>query len=57
MRNIKFMLLLIVILVASADMENTTLFMIKSVICLSILLAIAIKLSKEEKNERRCAKN
>ena len=47
MRNIKFMLLLIVILVASADMENTTLFMIKSVICLSILLAITVKKAKE----------
>ena len=43
MKNIKFMLLLIIILVASADMENTTLFMIKSVICLSILLAITVK--------------
>ena len=43
MKKIKLMLLLIVILVASADMENTTLFMIKSVICLSILLAITVK--------------
>lgn len=47
MKNIKFILLLIVILVASADMENTTLFMIKSIICLSILLAITVKKIKE----------
>ena len=47
MKNIKFILLLIVILIASADMENTTLFMIKSVICLSILLAITVKKVKE----------
>ena len=49
MKNIKFMLLSIVILLAAADMENTTFFMIKSIICLSILLAVAVKLSKEEK--------
>ena len=49
MKNIKFILLFIVILIASADMENTTLFMIKSVICLLILLAVSEKLAKEEK--------
>lgn len=49
MRNIKFILFAIVILIAAADMENTTLFMIKSVICLLILLAVAAKLEKEEK--------
>ena len=48
MEKIKFILLLIVILVASADMENTTLFMIKSIVCFLILLAIAVKLSMEE---------
>ena len=47
MKNIKFILLLIVILVASADMENTTLFMIKSIICFLILLAVAVKKAKE----------
>ena len=47
MKNIKFMLLLVVILVASADMENSSLFMIKSIICLSILLAITVKKIKE----------
>ena len=47
MKNIKFMLFAILILIASADMENTTLFMIKSVICLSILLAITVKKVKE----------
>ena len=46
MKNIKFTLLSIVILLAAADMESTTLFMIKSIICLSILLAVAFK-SKE----------
>ena len=51
MRNIKFMLLLIVILVASADMENTKLFMIKSIICLSILLAVAVKKAREWEEE------
>ena len=47
MKNIKFLLFAIVILIAAADMENTTLFMIKSVICLSILLAITVKKVKE----------
>ena len=51
MKNIKFMLLSIVILLAAADMENTTLFMIKSVICLSILLAVAVKKAKEWEEE------
>ena len=49
MRNIKFILLAIVILIAAADMENTTLFMIKSIVCFLILLAVAVKLAKEEK--------
>ena len=48
MRNIKFILFAIVILIAAADMENTTLFMIKSIVCFLILLAIAVKLSMEE---------
>ena len=47
MKNIKFLLFAVVILIASADMENTTLFMIKSIICLSILLAITVKKIKE----------
>ena len=49
MKNIKFILFATVILIAAADMENTTLFMIKSIVCFLILLAIAVKLSKEEK--------
>ena len=49
MKNIKFMLLSIVILLAAADMENMTLFMIKSIICFLVLIAVAVKLSKEEK--------
>lgn len=49
MKKIKFMLLSIVILLAAADMENSSLFIIKSIICLSILLAVAVKLAKEEK--------
>ena len=49
MKNIKFILLAVVILVAAADMENATLFMIKSIVCFLILLAIAVKLEKEEK--------
>ena len=48
MKNIKFILFAIVILIASADMENTTLFMIKSVICLLILLAVSARLKKKE---------
>lgn len=47
MKKIKFMLLSIVILLAAADMENTTLFMIKSIICFLILLAVAIKKARE----------
>lgn len=47
MKKIKFMLLSIVILLAAADMESTTLFTIKSIICLSILLAVAVKKAKE----------
>ena len=49
MKNIKFILFAIVISIAAADMEDTTLFMIKSAICLLILLAVAVKLAKEEK--------
>ncbi len=48
MRNIKFIFFAIVILIAAADMENTTFFMIKSIICFMILLAVAVKLAKEE---------
>ena len=47
MKNIKFMLLSIVILLAAADMENSKLFVLKSIICLSILLAVAVKKAKE----------
>ena len=46
MKKIKFILLAIVILIAAADMENTTFFMIKSIICFMILLAVAVKLAK-----------
>ena len=49
MKNIKFMLLATVILIAAADMENSSFFMIKSIICFLILLAVAVKLAKEEK--------
>ena len=49
MKNIKFILFAIVILIAAADMESTKLFMIKSIICFMILLAVAVKLAKEEK--------
>ena len=47
MRNIKFILFAIVILIAAADMENTTLFMIKSIVCFLILLAVAVMKAKE----------
>ena len=46
MKNIKFILFAVVILLAAADMENSTFFMIKSIICFLILLAVAFK-SKE----------
>ena len=49
MKNIKFIFFAIVILIAAADMENSSLFIIKSIICFTILLAIAAKLEKEEK--------
>ena len=49
MRNIKFILFAIVILIAAADMENTTLFMIKSIVCFLILLTVSARLKKEEK--------
>ena len=52
MKNIKFILFAIVILIAAADMENTTLFMIKSIICFLILVITALRISEqEEKNE------
>ena len=52
MRNIKFILFATVILIAAADMENTTLFMIKSIICFLILVITALRISEqEEKNE------
>ena len=47
MKNIKFILFAIVILIAAADTENSSLFIIKSIICLSILLAITVKKVKE----------
>ena len=47
MRNIKFILFAVVILIAAADMESTTLFTIKSIICFLILLIVAIKKAKE----------
>ena len=47
MKNIKFLLFAIVILIAAADMEDTTLFMIKSIICFLILIAVAVKKAKE----------
>ena len=49
MKNIKFILFAVVILISAADMENTTFFMIKSIICFMILIAVAVKLAKEEK--------
>ena len=51
MKNIKFILFAVVILISAADMENTTFFMIKSIICLSILLSVAIKKAKEWEEE------
>ena len=51
MKNIKFILLAVVILVAAADMENTTLFIIKSIVCFLILLAVAVKNAKEWEEE------
>ena len=49
MKNIKFILFAVVILISAADMESTKLFMIKSIVCFLILLVIALKLAKEEK--------
>ena len=49
MKNIKFTLLSIVILLAAADSENTTFFMTKSIICFLILITVSAKLEKEEK--------
>ena len=52
MKNIKFILFAIVILIAAADMENTTFFMIKSIVCFLILVITALRISEqEEKNE------
>ena len=52
MRNIKFILFAIVILIAAADSENTTFFMIKSIVCFLILVITALRISEqEEKNE------
>ena len=51
MKKIKFIMLAVVILVAAADSENTTFFMIKSIICLSILIAVAVKKAKEWEEE------
>ena len=48
MKNIKFILFAVVILVAAADMENSTLFMIKSIICFLVLIAVATRLTNEE---------
>ena len=49
MKNIKFLLFAVVILIAAADTENSSLFIIKSIICFTILIAVAAKLEKEEK--------
>ena len=52
MKNIKFIFFAIVILIAAADMENTTFFMIKSIVCFLILVITALRISEqEEKNE------
>ena len=48
MKKIKFILFAVVILLAAADMENSTLFMIKSIICFLILLAVAFTKEWEE---------
>ena len=48
MKNIKFILFAIVILIAAADMENTTLFMIKSIICFMILVITALRISEQD---------
>ena len=51
MKKIKFILLAVIILVAAADMENSSLFIIKSITCVSILLSVAVKKAKEWEEE------
>ena len=51
MKNLKFILFAIVILIAAADMESTTLFTIKSIVGFLTLLAVAVLKAKEWEEE------
>lgn len=57
MKNIKFILFAIVILIAAADIEDTKLFMIKSIVCFLILLVTAMKKAREWEEEYGYTKN